>query len=71
MASLAHKMAIVSDSIRADVVEVNEFTDLVRRYRIRGVPKVVINDSVEFEGPLPEGAFVARVLSAIGTPPAS
>lgn len=67
---MAHKMAIANDQISTDVIEANEFMDLVRRYRVRGVPKVIINDRVEFEGPLPEGAFVGQVLSAVSETPA-
>jgi hypothetical protein len=37
----------------ADVVEVTEFPELAQRYQIYGVPKVVINDRVAFEGALP------------------
>ena len=62
---MAHKMAIVNDYIRADVIEANEFMDLVQRYRIRGVPRTIINERVQFDGPLPEGAFVGQVLSAV------
>ena len=63
---MAHRMAIASDHIRADVIEANEFMDLVRHYRVRGVPKVIINDRVTFEGLVPEAAFVDRVLSVAG-----
>ncbi len=52
--------------IRAEVIEANEFPDLVRRYAIRGVPKTVINDRVQFEGAVPEKLmlqFLGRALS--------
>ena len=35
-----------------------EFPDLARRYSVRGVPKIVINDRVEFVGAQPESEFV-------------
>lgn len=65
MARLAHQMAIESERVRADVIEANEFPDLVRRYGVRGVPKVVINDRVEFVGALPEQYFVEHLKSAV------
>jgi len=61
---LAQKMAVESDKVTADVVEAAEFPDLVERYRVRGVPKVVVNDSVEFVGAQPEARFLKKVLEA-------
>ncbi|MBZ5552897.1 MAG: thioredoxin family protein [Acidobacteriia bacterium] len=58
-------MAIENDFITSDMVEVNEYPDLVRRYQVRGVPKTVVNDTVEFVGALPEAEFVAQVLKGI------
>jgi len=47
-ASLAHKMAAESEKVTADIVEANEFPDLAERYNVRGVPKVVVNESTGF-----------------------
>jgi hypothetical protein len=58
-------MAVASERITADVVEVTEFPELAQRYHIYGVPKVVINDTVEFEGALPEPRFLLEVLRAL------
>jgi hypothetical protein len=57
-------MAVASKQVRADCVEVTEFPDLARRYQVLAVPKVVINDRVEFQGALPEADFLAAVLEA-------
>jgi predicted DsbA family dithiol-disulfide isomerase len=54
-------MAIANSHIVADVVEVSEFLDLAQRYQVRGVPKTVINDSVEFLGNAPESTFVEHI----------
>jgi len=62
---LAHKLAIENAHITADVVEVSEFIDLAQRYQVRGVPKTVVNDSIEFTGALPEPRFVQEVLKAL------
>jgi len=63
VAKLAHMMAIESEKVTADVIEVSEFPHIAQRYRIFAVPKVVINESLEFEGARPEAAFVAMVES--------
>ena len=65
---LAQHMAIASDRVTATAIEATEFPDLSRSYRVSAVPKVVINDRVEFEGALPESQFVEAVLRAAGEP---
>jgi len=64
LARLAHQMAIESEHVTADVIEVTEFLDLAQKYAIRGVPKTVINDSVEFVGSVPEAQFLAHIQQA-------
>jgi glutaredoxin-like protein len=64
VARLAHQMAIENANIVADVVEVTEFAPLVQRYAVRGVPKTVINENVEFVGAVPEEQFVEHVKRA-------
>jgi hypothetical protein len=57
-------MAIESSNVIADVVEVNEFPHLAQRYAIRGVPKTVINETVDFIGSIPESQFVEHIQRA-------
>jgi len=54
-----------SPLIRSSMVEIMEFPHLVERYRVNAVPKVVINDTVSFEGALPEELFLAKMKEAI------
>ena len=61
---LAQHMAVASDRVRATAVEATEFPDLSRAYRVMAVPKIVINDRVEFEGAIPEPDFLGAVLRA-------
>jgi glutaredoxin-like protein len=56
-ASIAHKLAIESDLIRADVIDGGEFPHLVQKYAVISVPKVVINDKIEFVGAFSEDLF--------------
>ena len=61
---LAQHMAVASERVRATAIEATEFPDLSRTYRVMAVPKIVINDRVEFEGALPESEFLGAVLRA-------
>jgi predicted DsbA family dithiol-disulfide isomerase len=47
---LAHKLAIHHPLITADCIEVSEFPDLIQKYNISGVPKTVVNETIEFVG---------------------
>ncbi len=67
-ARLAHKMAIESEKVTGDVVEASEFPELVQLYRVSGVPKIVVNDRVEFVGAQPEARFLQEVLRAVPKP---
>jgi predicted DsbA family dithiol-disulfide isomerase len=58
-------MAVESEHITADVIEAMEFPDLSRRYAVRGVPKIVINETTEFVGALPEAQYLAHVREAV------
>jgi predicted DsbA family dithiol-disulfide isomerase len=57
-------MAIESPRVRADIVEVTEYPDLVARYAVRGVPKTVVNDRLFVEGAVPEPDLLAAVTRA-------
>jgi len=63
--SLAHKLAIASDLIAANMVSAGEFPHLVNKYRLMAVPKTVINEEIQFEGTQPETTLVAKVLMAL------
>jgi thioredoxin-related protein len=60
-------MAVESQYVTADVIEAMEFPDLSRRYAVRGVPKIVINETTEFVGALPEAQYLAQVKAAVET----
>lgn len=63
-ARMAHMLAIESPRVTADVVEVSEFPQMARKFRVQGVPKTVINGAVELVGAQPEAAFLAAVQKA-------
>jgi len=61
-ASIAHKLAIESDMISADVIDAGEFPMLAQKYAVIGVPKIIINEKVEFVGAFNEDLFAEQVL---------
>jgi glutaredoxin-like protein len=63
-ASLAHKFAVENDLITAEAIDAGEFPQLAMKYMVMGVPKIVINEKVEFVGAVPENAFLEHVLLA-------
>jgi thioredoxin-related protein len=56
-------MAYANPHVTSYAVEVTEYPDLARRYRVTGVPKTVVNDDVEILGGLPEEDFVSQALA--------
>ncbi len=62
---IAHKMAFINENIMGDMVEASEFPNLSEKYGVYAVPKIIVNDKVEFEGALPEDQFIAQVLKAV------
>ena len=63
---LAHKMALESDLVTADMVEATEFPHLSMKYSVMGVPRTVINETVHMEGAAPEPLLLAKVQEAVG-----
>lgn len=61
----AHQLAMANPYITGEMVEATEFPELARRYNVRGVPRVVINEHSHFEGALPEEMYVDEVLKAV------
>jgi glutaredoxin-like protein len=61
-AAIAHKLAIESDMITADVIDSSEFATLAQKYAVIGVPKIVINEKVEFVGAFSEDLFAEHVV---------
>jgi glutaredoxin-like protein len=62
--TLAHRLAAENPNIHATCVEATEFMDLSRRFNVTGVPKTVVNDTVEILGALPEDQFVRTIVGA-------
>ena len=58
-------MALASPRVRSTSVEAQEFPELARRYEVSAVPKIVLNERIEFMGAVPEPMFLEAVLAAV------
>ena len=61
-AAVALKLAVESDLVKADVIDSGEFPDLAMKYNVVGVPKIIINEKIEFVGAFNEDLFAEHVL---------
>lgn len=66
--SLAHQFAMENRNIKADMIEINEFPQLAIKYSVMGVPKTVINETIEILGMQPEEEFLRYVQAATRPP---
>lgn len=66
--SLAHQFAMENPNIRADMIEINEFPQLAIKYNVMGVPKTVINETVEMLGFQPEEQLLHLIATATRPP---
>jgi glutaredoxin-like protein len=66
--SLAHQFAMENPNIKADMIEISEFPQLAIKYNVMGVPKTVINETVELVGLQPEEELLRRVSTATRAP---
>ncbi len=58
---LAHNLAVASEKVRADMVEVSEFMELAVKYQVQGVPRTVVNETIILEGAVPEQMLIDRL----------
>ncbi len=70
-AILGYSLAMESEFITCDVVEISEFPHLAQKYEVMGVPKTVINDSDGVEGAVPEAMLVSRIMKSAENEPKS
>jgi len=59
--STAHNLALRNPRISADMVDGNVFADLTQKYKVTGVPKIIINEKHELVGKQP----VEKILEEI------
>lgn len=57
----AHKLAMMNPFIDAEMVEAQTFPELSNKHNVSGVPKIVINDTLELVGNQPIEAFLQQI----------
>ena len=62
---LAHRLAVESDLITGEMIETSEFPTYMQKYNIMSVPRIIINDKVDFEGTLTEKEFVENLMKVL------
>jgi hypothetical protein len=55
-------MAFSNPHITSSAIDAMEFMELSRKFRVTGVPKTIVNETVEIMGALPEDMFVRAAL---------
>jgi predicted DsbA family dithiol-disulfide isomerase len=63
---LAYRLALASPRIQARGIEASEFVADADRHGVHAVPAIVVDDRYAWAGSVREGAFVDRVLAAVG-----
>jgi glutaredoxin-like protein len=56
--SNAHRLAMLNDNINSEMIEAQTFYDLSQKYKVSGVPKIVINEKHELMGNQPLEAYL-------------
>jgi glutaredoxin-like protein len=66
--AMGHRMALENENISADMINAQEFPQLAQKYNVFAVPKIVVNETTQFEGALPEDAYVQKIIESIAAP---
>ena len=61
---LAHQLAVASEYVVADVVEVDALPELAHEYGVTSVPKTLVNASVELLGSQSESSLLDAIETA-------
>lgn len=57
----AHRLAMLNPNIKGVMIEAQTFNDLSNKYKVSGVPKIVINDKHELLGNQPMEEFLRKI----------
>lgn len=65
---LAHRLALASDMVQAEMIETSEFQELTRKYNVNGVPDTSINHgAARVVGAVPEENLIAEIKSVFAS----
>ncbi len=57
----AHRLAMLNTNIQSEMIEAQTFYDLSDKFKVSGVPKIIINDKYELVGNQPIEAFLDTI----------
>ncbi len=60
----AHRIAMLNPYVKASMVEAQTFNQLSAQHNVSSVPKIVINDSIDFVGNQPMDVFLENIQKA-------
>ncbi len=63
---IAHQFALENPNIIGEMIEAQEFMEMSQLYAVSAVPKIIINERIEFEGALPAKHFLEYLKEAVG-----
>jgi len=66
MLHTSYMFAMINRNIEAEGWEVSGFPDIASEYGVYAVPKVVVNEKVEWEGAVPPDYLLRRIKEALG-----
>ena len=59
----AHRLAMLNKHVVGEMIEAQTFYDLSQKFKVSGVPKIIINDTLELVGNQPLEAFLDQIES--------
>lgn len=59
----AHRIAMLNPNVKGQMIEAQTFYDLSNKFNVSGVPKIIINDSLELLGNQPIEEFLKKIES--------
>lgn len=59
----AHKLAMLNKNVTGEMIEAQTFYELSEKFNVTGVPKIIINDSLELVGNQPIERFLEQIES--------
>jgi glutaredoxin-like protein len=70
MARAAFQMTLINPHVKAEVIQIDDFPDIGKRYEVQAVPFTLIAERIAIQGAAHERAMVEQVVKAVQSPAA-
>lgn len=57
----AHKIALLNENVRAEMIEANTFSEISQKFNVSGVPKIIFNEGADLVGNQPLEEFLSTI----------